>query len=1089
MNSPTGRTPADGQPGPTRDAAGSAVSARPAPAAAAHRDVVRHNYSSAVLLGAAVAFLGGAFLFNWYLNELRQMMPSGGFVPMQYNTALGFVVTGLAVVAHCLGRPRIAFIAGALAAGLGSLSLAEGLLGHSLHIVDAMFGGSFAGDGTPTMSVNTSLCFALTGGLLVTWRAPGARKRWRTAVVGALAAGVVAVGFIGLLGYVTHEGSSYGWARMSAMEAHTALGFVALGTAFFVMLMRMKDSPSIGMLPGWSAWVVGIGVAVLTVTLWTSLTASDARSSQLAETRLHSAALSHTNQIVQSHLRSLKRLALRCQGEAMVRPDDFAADASTLLEETPGLSSIGFVDPGGNVVGARGQHDDRTLELAISQRQEVRAALRIARDERLTTSSDPVSLFGPTTDLFVFVPVYVGDTYRGALVCEHNLHPFLDWIFGDGVGSTFDVDVHTLNGQAFYSRRGGASAERESHASASAGAVGAAAQDDEDGRIGFADKVWVMSSLADGTVVGGKNVSNTLILWFGMFLAIALAFVIRKSGLVRQRALSLAAANCTIEERSQSLREANESLRITESQLTRAARDQRRVLDSLSAMLIGVDDAGRVVEWNSVAHELFGLSDAQAQGQAFDELPLSWDRETIREAVAECIATGERQRRENITVTPAPDRAASDGAGAGATAAGNGAMSGAANGATSGATNGAEAGDVAAVPAPADARQNRIVSITVNPTQTEGGRGFAIIGSDVTERQMLEMQLHQAQKLESVGTLAAGIAHEINTPMQFVSDNLRFVSQSVTPLTSVLQLIPELVDCSRNGVVPADLAARLELATHGVDVAFLADELPAALGEMQEGVNRVTTIVRAMKDFSHPGNQGRQSADLNKAIATTVSVARNEYKYHADVELDFGDIPLADCYVADLNQVFLNLLVNAAHAIKDVIGDGSGRGTIRISTRLDGDMIEIRVADSGAGIPEHVRSKIFDQFFTTKGVGKGTGLGLAIARAVVIDKHKGSIRFESEMGKGTTFIVRIPVSAQPDDFEGGPRGTPLAAPAAAAGEPSDLSIPPGLPTSAERTDQPAPAGGACTDAPQSSEVVAATRATVGTVPASGATHT
>ncbi len=258
------------------------------------------------------------------------------------------------------------------------------------------------------------------------------------------------------------------------------------------------------------------------------------------------------------------------------------------------------------------------------------------------------------------------------------------------------------------------------------------------------------------------------------------------------------------------------------------------------------------------------------------------------------------------------------------------------------------------MPAPADARQNRIVSITVNPTQTEGGRGFAIIGSDVTERQMLEMQLHQAQKLESVGTLAAGIAHEINTPMQFVSDNLRFVSQSVTPLTSVLQLIPELVDCSRNGVVPADLAARLELATHGVDVAFLADELPAALGEMQEGVNRVTTIVRAMKDFSHPGNQGRQSADLNKAIATTVSVARNEYKYHADVELDFGDIPLADCYVADLNQVFLNLLVNAAHAIKDVIGDGGGRGTIRISTRLDGDMIEIRVADSGAGIPEHV---------------------------------------------------------------------------------------------------------------------------------------
>ncbi len=1039
MNSPTGRTSAESQPGPARPADGGVASATSATSAASrgHRDVVRGNYSSAVLLGAAVAFLGGAFLFNWYLNELRQMMPSGGFVPMQYNTALGFVITGLAVVAHCLGRPRVAFVAGAAAAGLGSLSLAEGLLGHSVHIVGALFGGSIAGNSGPTMSVNTSLCFALTGALLVTWRAPGARKRWRTAVLGSLAAGVVSVGFLGLLGYVTHEGGTYGWARMSAMEAHTALGFVALGTAFFVMLMRMKDSPVVGTLPGWSAWMVGIGVAVLTMTLWTSLTASDARTSQLAETRLHSAALSHTNQTVQSHLRALKRLALRCKGEGRVRPSDFGADASTLLEETPGLSSIAFIDPGGNVFGAQGLHDDRTLEMSIGERQEVRAALRMARDERLTTSSDPVSLFGPTTDLFVFVPVYVGDTYRGALVCEHDLQPFLDWIFGDGVGRTFDVDVCTLNGQPFYSRRGGASARREARASAAAGASGVAAQEAADGRIGFADKVWIMSSLADVTVVGGKNVSNTLILWFGMFLAVALAFVIRKSGLVRQRAVSLAVANRTIEERSTSLRVANESLRATESELTRAARAQRRVLDSLSAMLIGVDDEGRVVEWNSVASDLFGLGDAQVLGQVFDDLPLCWDRECVREAVARCIATGERLRRENITVTPLPAQEALRGTGTGMTA-----DSVDSAGAEEDAAMDADATEAdAAAKVPAESAQSRVVSITVNPTQTGGGRGFAIIGSDVTERQMLEMQLHQAQKLESVGTLAAGIAHEINTPMQFVSDNLRFVSQSVMPLTSVLQLIPELVDCSRNGVLPTELAARLELATHGVDVAFLADELPAALDEMQEGVNRVTTIVRAMKDFSHPGNQGRQNADLNKAISTTVSVARNEYKYHADVETDFGEIPLADCYVADLNQVFLNLLVNAAHAIKDVVGDGAGRGTIRISTRLDGDMIEIRVADTGAGIPEHARSKIFDQFFTTKGVGKGTGLGLAIARAVVIDKHKGSIRFETELGKGTTFIVRIPVSSQPEDNEGGPRAAPAASTSAAAGEPSDLSIP------------------------------------------------
>jgi signal transduction histidine kinase len=1038
MNSPTGRNAPSGgaTPAPTGSATPAPTGgAMPAPGggAATGRGAVRQGYSTAVLLGAAVAFLGGAFLFNWYLNELRRMMPTGGFVPMQYNTALGFVVTGLAVVAHCLGRTRIAFFAGALAAGLGSLSLAEGLLGRSLHVVDALFGGHFAGDGVSDMSVNTSLCFALTGALLVTWRTPGARRRWRTAVIGALAAGVVAVGFIGLLGYVTHDGSTYGWARLSAMEAHTALGFVALGTAFFVMLMRMKDAPVVGTLPGWSAWAVGLGVAVLTLTLWTSLTASDARTNQLAETRLHSAALSHTNQVVQSHLRSLKRLSLRCQGDGRVRAENFRDDARTLLGETPGLTSVAFVDPHGNVLGAQGRHDDRALELAIGERQELHAALRSAKSDRLAASSDPVSLYGPTTDLFVFVPVWVRDTYRGSLVFEHDLHPFLDWIFGDGVGRTYDVNLSTLNGQPFYSRRGGASAKQEPRAAASAGATGEHAKEWGAGQIGFADRIWVMGSVADGTVVGGKNVSNTLILWFGMFLAVALAFVIRKSGLVRQRALSLAEANRTIEERSRSLREANASLRATEAELTRAAREQRRVLDSLSAMLIGVDDQGRVVEWNSVACALFGLTDAQVLGQPFAGLSLCWDRDVVRDAVAESLASGERVRRENIAVQPPPEAGAAGGA--------------LDQAAPAGPAPGSAAGEA---PSGAELERNRVVSITVNPTQAEGGRGFAIIGSDVTERQLLEMQLHQAQKLESVGTLAAGIAHEINTPMQFVSDNLRFVSQSVTPLTAVLQLIPEIVDGSRSGTVPPDLVARLDLATAGVDVAFLADELPAALGEMQEGVLRVTTIVRAMKDFSHPGNQGRQSADLNKAISTTLSVARNEYKYHADVETDFGEIPLADCYVADLNQVFLNLLVNAAHAIKDVVGDGGGRGTIRISTRLDGDTIEIRVSDTGAGIPEHVRDKIFDQFFTTKAVGKGTGLGLAIARAVVIDKHKGSIRFESEVGRGTTFIVRIPVAAQPDEI------TPHFVPDRA--EPSDLAIP-GAPVGA--LPVPAAAADAC----------------------------
>jgi signal transduction histidine kinase len=276
---------------------------------------------------------------------------------------------------------------------------------------------------------------------------------------------------------------------------------------------------------------------------------------------------------------------------------------------------------------------------------------------------------------------------------------------------------------------------------------------------------------------------------------------------------------------------------------------------------------------------------------------------------------------------------------------------------------------------------------------------------------MLELQLQHAQRLESVGTLAAGIAHEINTPMQFVSDNLRFVRESMTPLTGLLALMPEVVKAGDTGRIRPALAKRLAAAASGVDVDFLAAELPTALAETQEGVTRVTSIVRAMKDFSHPGSGGRAPADLNRAIETTVAVARNEYRYYADLETDLEDLPPVDCYVADLNQVFLNLLVNAAHAVRDKVEAGGPRGVIRISTRADGDFVEVRVSDTGTGIPVEARERVFEQFFTTKQVGRGTGLGLSIARAVVVEKHRGTIRFETEPGVGTTFIVRFPRTA------------------------------------------------------------------------------
>jgi len=170
--------------------------------------------------------------------------------------------------------------------------------------------------------------------------------------------------------------------------------------------------------------------------------------------------------------------------------------------------------------------------------------------------------------------------------------------------------------------------------------------------------------------------------------------------------------------------------------------------------------------------------------------------------------------------------------------------------------------------------------------------------------------------------------------------------------------------------------------------------------------------VRAMKDFAHPESKEKAAADLNKALLSTLAVARNELKCVADVEADLGDLPLVVCNISDLNQVFLNLLVNAAHAIGDVVKGTGKKGKIRVRTVPEGKTVLVTITDTGCGIPESIRTKVFDPFFTTKGVGRGTGQGLAIARSVVVERHKGTLTFESEVGKGTSFYVRLPVESE-----------------------------------------------------------------------------
>jgi signal transduction histidine kinase len=278
---------------------------------------------------------------------------------------------------------------------------------------------------------------------------------------------------------------------------------------------------------------------------------------------------------------------------------------------------------------------------------------------------------------------------------------------------------------------------------------------------------------------------------------------------------------------------------------------------------------------------------------------------------------------------------------------------------------------------------------------------------DVTEQQRLEVELRQAQKLESVGRLAAGVAHEINTPVQFVSDSVHFVQGAIDDLVGLIDryrgLRPLLVDAGRT-----DEAGELEQAETAADLDYLVEHVPRALQRSLDGLGRVASIVRAMKSFAH-SDQQRVAADLNAAIASTLVIATNEYKYVADVDTRFGELPAVMCHVGELNQAFLNIIVNAAHAIADQVAGSDRRGRISISTGLDGGEVVVRIADDGGGIPDDVRDRIFDPFFTTKEVGRGTGQGLAIARNIVVDKHKGSLAFETEAGRGTIFVIRVPV--------------------------------------------------------------------------------
>lgn len=280
---------------------------------------------------------------------------------------------------------------------------------------------------------------------------------------------------------------------------------------------------------------------------------------------------------------------------------------------------------------------------------------------------------------------------------------------------------------------------------------------------------------------------------------------------------------------------------------------------------------------------------------------------------------------------------------------------------------------------------------------------------EMRERERMAIELRLAQKLESVGRLAAGLAHEINTPIQYVGDSVYFLQSAFTDMTRLLGAYRSALTAER----PPSAQELEEIAhiQHEIDYEFLSSEVPKAFERTLEGTERVTGIVRAMKEFAHPDSAEHTPADLNHGLRTTLTVASNEYKYDANIAMQAGELPLVTCNIGELNQVFLNLIVNAAHAIHDSGKDASS-GCITIRTRAAHDYVEIEIGDNGCGIAQENLEKIFDPFFTTKEVGRGTGQGLAIARSIVVDKHGGDIKVLSEIGVGTHFILRLPVAGR-----------------------------------------------------------------------------
>ena len=289
----------------------------------------------------------------------------------------------------------------------------------------------------------------------------------------------------------------------------------------------------------------------------------------------------------------------------------------------------------------------------------------------------------------------------------------------------------------------------------------------------------------------------------------------------------------------------------------------------------------------------------------------------------------------------------------------------------------------------------------------EGMPSILVYMRDISKQHKLESQLFQSEKMASIGQLAAGVAHEINNPVGFVNSNLHTLAEYQNDIKGLIEFYRQSLEDVKNTLAGADNDLILEkieaiqCREADIDLGYILEDCPVLINESRDGMERIKKIVMDLKDFAHPGEEGLQMIDINQSIESTLNIVWNELKYNAEIIKNFEQIPDIEGYPQQLNQVFMNLLVNAAQAI-------TGKGQIRIQTRGIESSVEIEISDTGCGIPQENLGKIFDPFFTTKPVGKGTGLGLNVSYNI-IKKHNGTLKATSKVGKGTVFTIQLPV--------------------------------------------------------------------------------